>query len=105
MIFSCICQPGEHVSAAGQTITAENVRNLLRKERHVGAFSPHVENSAVPLDLNRTLDAISPDVAFRVVKETGGNQTAPSGWESAVRRCEGFCKLADGQHPRFIPIV
>lgn len=64
------------VTAAGQMITAENVRSLLRKERHVGVFSPHVENSAAPLDLNRTLDEISRDVAFRVVEDTGGNQTA-----------------------------
>ena len=42
----------------------------------MGAFVPHAENSAVPLDLNRTLDEINQDVALRVVEETGGNQTA-----------------------------
>ena len=64
------------VTAAGQTITADNVRQVLRKERHVGAFSPHAENASTPLDLNRTLAEISQDVARRVVEETGGNQTA-----------------------------
>lgn len=42
----------------------------------MGAFTPHAENAAVPLNLNRTLDEISQDVALRVVEETGGNQTA-----------------------------
>ena len=64
------------VTAPGSLITADNVRQILRKERHVGAFVPHAENSAVPLDLNRTLDEINQDVALRVVEETGGNQTA-----------------------------
>ena len=64
------------VTASGPLITAENVRQALRKERHVGAFSPHAENAAVPLNLNRTLDEINQDVALRVVEETGGNQTA-----------------------------
>ena len=64
------------VTATGQFITAENVQQTLRKERHVGAFTPHAENAAVPLNLNRTLDEISQDVALRVVEETGGNQTA-----------------------------
>lgn len=64
------------VTANGQFITAENVRQALRKERHVGAFTPHAENAAVPLNLNRTLNEISQDVALRVVEETGGNQTA-----------------------------
>ena len=64
------------VTAPGAIITADNVRQLLRKERHVGAFSPRAENAAVPLDLNRTMDEINQDVAHRVVEETGGNQTA-----------------------------
>ena len=63
------------VTATGSLITAENVRQALRKERHVGAFSPCVENAAAPLNLNRTLDEISQDVARRVVEESGGNQT------------------------------
>lgn len=62
------------VTATGSLITAENVRQALRKERHVGAFSPCAENAA-PLNLNRTLDEISQDVARRVVEESGGNQT------------------------------
>nr|WP_325299965.1 PrpR N-terminal domain-containing protein [uncultured Dysosmobacter sp.] len=64
------------VTASGSLITAENVRQALRKERHVGAFSPGAENAAAPLNLNRTLDEISQDVARRVVEESGGNQTA-----------------------------
>lgn len=62
-------------TATGSLITAENVRQALRKERHVGAFSPCAENAAAPLNLNRTLDEISQDVARRVVEESGGNQT------------------------------
>lgn len=68
------------VTAAGQTITAESVREALRKERHMGSFSFKAENAAAPLDLNRTLGEINRDVAQRVVEETGGNQT------SAARR-------------------
>lgn len=64
------------VTAPGQFITAESVRQILRKERHVGAFALHAENTAVPLDLGRTLEEISQDVALRVLEETGGNQTA-----------------------------
>lgn len=64
------------VTAPGQVITAEDVRHILRKERHMGAFSPRAENASTPLDLNRTLDEINQDVALRVLKETGGNQTA-----------------------------
>ena len=63
------------VTATGSLITAENVRQALRKERHVGTFSPCAENAAAPLNLNRTLDEISQDVARRVVEESGGNQT------------------------------
>lgn len=66
------------VTSAGQVITAEDVRNILRKERHMGAFSPGAENASAPLDLNRTLAEISQDVAIRVLEETGGNQTAAS---------------------------
>lgn len=63
------------VTATGSLITAENVRQALRKERHVGTFSPCAENAAAPLNLNRTLDEISQNVARRVVEESGGNQT------------------------------
>lgn len=64
------------VTAPGQTISAGSVRQLLRKERHVGAFALRAENAAVPLDLNRTLEEINQDVAIRVLEESGGNQTA-----------------------------
>ena len=64
------------VTAPGQSITADSVRQLLRKERHVGAFALRAENTAVPLDLGRTLEEINQDVALRVLEETGGNQTA-----------------------------
>ena len=64
------------VTAAGQVITAESVREVLKKERHMGAFSLRAENAAVPLDLGRTLEEINQDVALRVLEETGGNQTA-----------------------------
>ena len=64
------------VTAAGQVITAESVREVLKKERHMGIFSLRAENAAVPLDLGRTLEEINQDVALRVLEETGGNQTA-----------------------------
>lgn len=64
------------VTGTSQIITAENVRQVLLKERHVGAFSSHEENAATPLDLNRTLTEISQDIAIRVVDETEGNHTA-----------------------------
>lgn len=64
------------VTGTSQIITAENVRQVLLKERHVGAFSSQKENAATPLDLNRTLTEISQDIAIRVVNETEGNHTA-----------------------------
>lgn len=64
------------VTASGQTVTAEDVRQVLRKERHVGAFLTGAENAAAPLDLSRSLNEINRDIARRVVEESGGNQTA-----------------------------
>ena len=64
------------VTAAGQVITAQSVREALNKERHMGTFSLRAENAAAPLDLGRTLEEINQDVALRVLEETGGNQTA-----------------------------
>jgi len=66
---------GLAVTAPGQAITADSVRQLLRKERNVGAFILRAENAAMPLDLGRTLEEINQDVAQRVLEETGGNQT------------------------------
>lgn len=63
------------VTAPGQFITAQEVRSMLRKERHVGSFTPHAESDTIPLDLSRTLDEISRDIVRRVVDETAGNQT------------------------------
>lgn len=64
------------VTGTSQIITADNVRQVFLKERHVGAFTPQMENAAAPLDLNRTLAEISQDIALRVIQETEGNQTA-----------------------------
>ena len=64
------------ITSTGQFITAENVRQALRKERHVGTFALHAENTAEPLNLNQTMNEINQDVALRVVAEMGGNQTA-----------------------------
>ena len=66
------------VTAAGQVITAQDVRDILRKERHMGAFSPTAENASAPLDLSRPLAEITQDVARRVLEENSGNQTAAS---------------------------
>lgn len=62
-------------TAAGQVITVQEVQSLLRKERHVSAFTHRGENETIPLDLSRTLDEINRDIVHRVVEETGGNQT------------------------------
>lgn len=64
------------VNAAGPFITAADVRRVLQKEAHFGTFFPGGEDAAAPLDLNRSLNEIDRDVARRVVRETGGNQTA-----------------------------
>ncbi len=56
-------------------ISADLVRAVLRRERHVGAFTGVVEDNAVPLNLNRSLYEISRDVVRRVVEETDGNHT------------------------------
>lgn len=64
------------VNASGPIITAGDVHRVLRKEQHVSSFIPRGEDTAVPLDLNRTLDEIDRDVARRVVREMDGNQTA-----------------------------
>ena len=45
------------VTITGQTITAENVSQVLKKERHVGAFNVQKENAVAPLDFNHTLAA------------------------------------------------
>lgn len=66
------------VNAGGSFITSEEVRRVLRKEAHFSTFSPYGEDTAAPLDLNRTLNEIDRDVARRVVRELGGNQTAAS---------------------------
>lgn len=63
-------------TATGQFITGEMTQQILQKEQHVGFFIPHAENTAVPLDLSRTLDEINQDIVLRVVEETGGNQTS-----------------------------
>lgn len=64
------------VSAADPIITAKDVRSMLKKEQHFSSFVPQGEDTAVPLDLNRTLNEIDRDVARRVVQEFDGNQTA-----------------------------
>lgn len=63
------------VTSSGSYITADAVRNLLRKERHVGSFTPRAENADIPLDLTRPLADINRDIVRRVIEEAGGNQT------------------------------
>lgn len=63
------------VTITGQIITAENVSQVLKKERHVGAFNVQKENAVAPLDLNRTLSEISLEIANLVISETKGNHT------------------------------
>ncbi|MGB4588584.1 MAG: PrpR N-terminal domain-containing protein [Clostridiaceae bacterium] len=62
-------------TVTSQIITAENVSQVLKKERHVGAFNAQKENATAPLDLNRTLAEISQEIAMLVVSETKENQT------------------------------
>lgn len=64
------------VNAPNPIITADDVHGVLQKEQHFGSFVPQGEDTAVPLDLNRTLNEIDRDVARRVVQEMDGNQTA-----------------------------
>lgn len=63
------------VIVTSQIITAENVSQVLKKERHLGSFNSQKENAVSPLDLNRTLSEISQEIALLVVSETKGNQT------------------------------
>ena len=63
------------VTCGSQTVTEETVQRLLRKERHTGTFWLRGENTARPLDLNRTMEEINRDIARRVVAEAEGNQT------------------------------
>ena len=63
------------VTVTSQIITAENVSQMLKKERHVGSFNAQKENAVAPLDLNRTLTEISQEIANLVISETKGNHT------------------------------
>jgi len=63
-------------TTSDQIITAQTVSSALQKERYSGVFTPRSDGTAAPLDLNRTLNEISRDVAIRVLHETGDNQTA-----------------------------
>ena len=64
------------VNATAPVITAGEVRRVLQKEQHFGTFSLRGEDTAAPLDLNRTLNEIDRDVVLRVVQDVGGNHTA-----------------------------
>lgn len=63
------------MTVTNQILTAENVTQVLKKERHVGAFNTQEENAASPLDLNRSLAEISHEIALLVLEETKGNHT------------------------------
>lgn len=63
------------VIVTSQIITQENVAQVLKKERYVGAFNEQKENATAPLDLNRTLTDISKEIALLVISESKGNQT------------------------------
>lgn len=66
------------VTVTSQIITAENVSEVLKKERHVGSFNAQKENAVAPLDLNRTLSEINQEIANLVISETKGNKTLAS---------------------------
>lgn len=63
-------------TARGATISEDEVRQALKKERHVGSFQHMAEDASSPLDLNRPLFSINQDVARRVLMEEKGNHTA-----------------------------
>lgn len=63
------------VTSTTPFITAQSVRQVLRKERHQGTLSPQEENGFAPLDLNRPLDEINRDIAMRVIEDSKGNLT------------------------------
>lgn len=63
-------------TSSQQIITAENVRQVLRKEQYGEVSASYTGGTFAPLDLNQTLDQINQEIAQRVLAETGGNQTA-----------------------------
>ena len=64
------------MSASNQHISADSVRNALRREQSVGTLSNHCGIAGSPIDICRPLAEINRDIAHRVLKEMHGNNTA-----------------------------
>ena len=62
-------------SASDHIITSAMAIRIIRQERNTSSFSCGSEESAAPLNLNRSLHEIDRDIAFRVLNEVGGNRT------------------------------
>ncbi|MEM5780043.1 MAG: PrpR N-terminal domain-containing protein [Lawsonibacter sp.] len=59
----------------GTYITAQEVGQILKRERTVGTFHAGAEDAGAPLNLNRTLEQINREIARRVLAEENGNQS------------------------------
>ncbi|MBU5434012.1 PrpR N-terminal domain-containing protein [Pseudoflavonifractor sp. MSJ-37] len=64
------------VVATGQTITEDDVRQVLKGERYECISSQPGAKVMAPLDLSQPLHDIDREIIRRVVEEMGGNQTA-----------------------------
>lgn len=64
------------MASSTQIIPTEEVQRILQKEKTAASFSPHTEDSATPLDLNRPLADIQQEIVMRVLAEQSGNQTS-----------------------------
>ena len=59
----------------GNYITAQEVQEVLRRERTMATVNKLVEDAGEPLDLNQTLDRINQDIIRRILTQENGNQS------------------------------
>ena len=59
----------------GNYITAQEVQEVLRRERTMATVNKLVEDAGEPLDLNQTLDRINQDIIRRILAQENGNQS------------------------------
>lgn len=62
--------------AGDRMITANDVRQVLNKEKYGGTSASTHSETLAPLDLSKPLHDIEREIIIRVVNELGGNQTA-----------------------------
>lgn len=61
--------------AQGNSITAQEVRDILKREQTLTTAHEQVEDKGSPLDLRMTLDELDKEIVRRVLAEENGNQT------------------------------